>query len=1028
MRNLLILLCLVGMTFPLRAETVPDTLDYPGKAVAGLVGNGAYLVRTLPASFTAVRGAELEGRLLIRTSGGTLDPATLAWHSTFFPGGVVYSAPLAGGEMRILYGVLPASGYTVCIETPKGATAEIETRSLRPWVRRALPAGRTKGKTVVFYSEKEGETPASPEAMQQALYEPYTRGLVLESPDTLLNKAVVFSQYLLDLSDNGRIMLCELFRWLDIWARDLGSGLLPGALATGREVMARRSLTYDLERYAEMEPSDCKNSNDPSQGGTASGIGWTARSIWKYYLYSGDKETLRRDADIIRPWVAHWIQRDYDGDGLIIDVTEFMDHMIMMLTTNGVTTLAANAMYAGLLHNFSLIEQELGHGEAAAQLRALYGRTRQAIQNTYWNEEQGYFNNMMLWQTVSRRSSQASQSMLLKIGATDEVRARRTLDYLKRTNWTPYGSITIVPCMNHVGLQNDQNMKIWPWWNLWEAEARFRYDDKAGGYRLLRNAASTIRDEKYPGLLEETLDLEGKTYGGNAFPTGAGNLLDVVTKDLLGVEPLAPGWRQVKVVPAVPDTWKNYACTLPSPGGKIRLTAREGKLTVEVADSSIEVVCTTPEAIVKGARKQIYQRPVEEIPVCRTVEKKAVPPLKEGKTVLFYDPVFHAGHSDLRGGRSDLPGGRSDFSLETIDVRQLGDLDAGRYAHVIVPASRLPLYTTEGKSVRRSIERFVAAGGTLVLYGAVTNAKCDEDGAGILGEQGGLIDWYQWLPARRKCYFASGRTDTLPGRGRLRYTASATLPAGFEGQPLYLEIGSLLGLDSVYINGRLVGSYGDMAPRMKQEYPTRTRYPHNHTYKRLSRMYVIEPGDPAYGAFRFGQPNELTIRISEDGLREGLTARNRPNIGVPAERYAWQAVDEDLPDMGFDFPKRKGVNYWGKEQFFNSWSTQNGLFGFAVEGRGVAFADSVRFAGLSDAGVSVQAAYTDFALFEPWLFEAVAYTTTSQGLLYPMEQERYPCIARIVDSRRGGGFLIVAPGVAESALGKEVLGRLGIGR
>lgn len=1027
MKNLLILLCLLGSTFFLRAEAVSDTLYYPGKALAGLVGNGAYLVRTLPASFTAVRGAELGGTLLIRTKTGTLDPATLGWHSSFFPGGVAYSAALAGGEIRILYGVLPASGYTVCIETPKGTAAEIETRSSQSWVRRELPAARTNGKTVVFYSEKEGETPASPEAMQQALYEPYTRGLILESPDTLLNKAVVFSQYLLDLSDNGQIMLCELFRWLDIWARDLGSGLLPGALASGREAMARRSLTYDLERYAEMEPSDCKNSNDPSQGGTASGIGWTARSIWKYYLYSGDKETLRRDAEIIRPWVAHWIQRDYDGDGLIIDVTEFMDHMIMMLTTNGVTTLAANAMYAGLLYNFSLIEGELGHGEAAAHLQTLYARTRQAIQHTYWNEEEGYFNNMMLWQTVSRRSSQASQSMLLKIGATDEVRARKTLDYLKRTNWTPYGSITIVPRMNHVGLQNDQNMKVWPWWNLWEAEARFRYDDKAGGYRLLRNAASTIRDEKYPGLLEETLDLEGKTYGGNAFPTGAGNLLDVVTKDLLGVEPLAPGWRQVKVMPAVPDTWKNYACTLPSPGGKIRLTTREGKLTVEVDDSSIEVVYTAPETVVKGARKQIYVHPTEEIPAYRTVEKKPVPALKEGKTVLFYDPIFHAGRPDLHGGRSDLPAGMSDLSLETIDVRQLGDLDAVRYAHVIVPASRLPLYTTEGKSVRRSIERFVAAGGTLVLYGAAANAKCDEDGAGILGEQGGLIDWYQWLPARRKCYFASGRTDTLPGRGRLRYAASVTLPAGFEGQPLYLEIGSLLGLDSVYINGRLVGRYSDMAPRMKQEYPTRTRYPHNHTYKRVSRMYVIEPGDPAYDAFRFGQPNELTIRISEDGLGEGLTVRNRPNIGVPAQGYAWQAVDEDLPDMGFDFPKRKGVNYWGKEQFFNSWSTQNGLFGFTVEGRGVTFADSVRFAGLSDAGVSVQAAYTDFALFEPWLFEAVAYTTTSQRLLYPMEQERYPCIARIVDSRRGGGFLIVAPAVAESTLGKEMLGRLGIG-
>lgn len=1009
MKILLMIFCLLAPVFSLGGRATVDTLSYPGQALAGLVGNGAYLVRTLPASFEAVRGAAWKGELRLRTQSGPVDTGSLYWHSIFFPGGVLYQAAVAADTIRILYGVLPESGYTVGVETSSGMEAGIHLFSSGPaWVR--TPVSGKGAKTTLFYAEKTGEMPPSLPAMQRALYAPYTRQLVLESPDTLLNKAVVFSQYLLDLSDNGRIMLCELFRWLDIWARDLGSGLLPGALASGREEMARRSLQYDLDRYAAMDPSDCKNSNDPSQGGTASGIGWTARSIWKYYLYSGDRALLKRDADIIRPWVAHWIRRDYDGDGLLVDVTEFMDHMIMMLTTNGVTTLAANAMYAGLLHNFSLIENELGNREAADRLHALYMRTRDALNTTYWNEEEGYFHNMMLWQTVSRRSSQASQSMLLKIGATDEARARQTLDYLKRNNWNPYGSITIVPRMNHVSLANDQNMKVWPWWNLWEAEARFRYGDQAGGYRLLQNAAATIREEKYPGLLEETLDLNGKTYGGNAFPTGAGNLLDVVTKDLLGVEPLEAGWKQVKVVPAVPPEWTDYRCTLPSPGGTIRLTCRGGELTVEVADPAIQMVYTAPETRVRGARKQIHKASVEATPLYRQPKKRAVPPLPEGKTVVFYDPAFHSVSPQL--------------PWETIDVGRLARLDRAEYAHVVVPGSRLPLYTPEGESIRHSIERFVSQGGTLVLYGARANAKCDDDGAGILGEQGGLIDWYQWLPARRKYDFEPGQTDTLAGKGNLVYRAAGQLPDSCRGKPLYLEIGPLVGLDSVFVNGVLAGHYGDMAPRMKQEYPTRTRYPHRHTYKRVSRMYVVLPEDSAYRAFRFGGRNELTIRISHDALGEGLTGWNRPNIGIPAAAYAWQAVDEDVPDMGFEFPKRKGVNYWGKEQFFNSWSTRNGLFGFAVEGRGVEFADTLRFAGLADPALGVEAAYTDFALFDPWLFEPLAYTVTSQGLLYPMRQERYPCIVRIVDSRSGGGFIVLPPSVAAKALGKEVLERL----
>ncbi|MCC8144192.1 MAG: hypothetical protein LUD02_09505 [Tannerellaceae bacterium] len=162
-------------------------------------------------------------------------------------------------------------------------------------------------------------------------------------------------------------MLCELFRWLDIWARDLGSGLLPGGLATGRAGMARMSLEYDLERYRLMSPAYCKNSNDPSQGGTAAEIGWTARSSWNYYLYCGDKNKLRKDAEVLRPWVHHWISRDYDEDGLIIDVTEFMDHMLMMVTTNGVSTLATNAMYSAMLTYFAKIENELGNKKRGTQ-------------------------------------------------------------------------------------------------------------------------------------------------------------------------------------------------------------------------------------------------------------------------------------------------------------------------------------------------------------------------------------------------------------------------------------------------------------------------------------------------------------------------------------------------------------------------------------------------------------------------------------------------------------------------------------
>lgn len=989
-------------------QNIPS-LDYPGEDIAGLVGNGKYLIRTQAVSFTAVRGLSMEGTVRFLSGQGQTELKGLTWNSTFFPGGVEYTAPVTGGQLRVLYGVSQRNGYTLCVENPGNVTPLLQGNAANALYTKKL---ESNGKTLTFYTEKEASAPVSYEEIKQLFYVPYTQQLVLQSPDTILNKAVLFSQYLLDLSDNGQIMLCELFRWLDIWARDLGSGLLPGGLATGRPEMARKSLVYDLQRYARMNPEDCKNSNDPSQGGTSSGIGWTARSIWKYYMYSGDREQLARDAAIIRPWVKHWTERDYNGDGLIIDVTEFMDHMIMMLTTNGVTTLAANAMYAGLLYNFSLIENELGNTEASIQSRKLYDRTVHAINTTYWNEEKGYFNNMKLWDIVSQRSSQASQSQLLKIGATDPVRTRQTLDFLKRNNWNEYGSITIVPRMNHVSLKNDQNMKIWPWWNLWEAEARFHCDDKEGGYHLLQLAAGTIRDKKYPGLLEETLDLDGRAYGGNAFPTGAGNLLDVTVKDLLGVEPLKAGWEVVKIVPSVPESWSDYTCTLPSPGGTIHLSCVNHQITVEVNDPRIKAIQTTPEAIVKGATKQVYKKPLPAPIEYHKPIKKEIPTLDNGKTVLFHDPAFHTERPTLQ--------------IATIDVQQLAALDTSRCRKLVVTGSRLPLFTPEGKSIRKAIEHFVAQGGTVVLYGATTNAKCNEDGAGILGEQGGLIDWYQYLPVRNKQVLNGWQKESNPESHSLVYTIRFTLNKGFAGKPLHVEIGQLLGLDSVYVNGVLVGQYADMAPLMKQEYPTNTDYPHSHTYKRVSRLYTIVPENKAYQTFRFGEENTLTIRISQDALMEGLTEKNTPSIGIQTDQKAWQPIDEDIPGLAFAHPKRKGVNYWGKEQFFNSWSTKNGLFGFSVQGQGIRFADETRFPGLADSTLEVATAYTDFALFTPWLFEPIAYTTTNERLLYPMEQERYPCVARIVNSETKGGYIVITPAVVNRPIGEKILTMIGV--
>ncbi|WP_165021648.1 hypothetical protein [Dysgonomonas sp. ZJ279] len=991
------------------------SLRYIGKAPTSLIGDGKYIVKTTPERFIAAKDLKLDGSLHFLKGREELLPTSTLWNSTFFPGGASYDIRIGRDSVHVMYGVLPATGFTICVKSPVNIKTQLELKNSIPLYKKEIHNG---GTSYTFFTQNENfDSVESYEAMNTLLQEIYTQQLVLKSPNTTLNKSVAFSQFLLDLGYNGEIMLCELFRWQDIWARDLGSGMLPGGLVSGRAKMARQSLDYDLNRYALMSPQDCKNSNDPSQGGTSSEIGWTARSSWNYYLHSGNIQTLKKDADIIRPWINHWITRDYDEDGLITDVTEFMDHMIMMLTTNGVSTLATNAMYACALDYFSKIETEIGNKKEAARLQKLYTRTVDAINTVYWNKEKEYFNSMTLWDIVSESSSQTFQSILLKMHATDDVRAKKTLDYLKKNNWCDYGSITIVPRMNHVGLENDQNVKVWPWWNLWEVEARFRCNDKEGAYKLLDLAASTIEDEKYPGLIEETLDTDGTSIGGNVFITAAGNLLEVVVKDLMGVETLAPGWTEVKVVPAVPADWKDYECKIPTPNGNMLLNCKNGKLTVTVKDTSIKYVHVDKldDVNVIGANKKQYVKPVINERTYSAVSKITVPQLREGKTAIFYDPEFHSVKPELE--------------LDAINVESLANMAGSSYNKLIIQGNSLPLYTKSGNNIKRALEAYVNKGGTVVFYGATVNPKSDEDGAGILGEQGGIVDWYQYLPAKDRQYlkdwlFTPHVNNTYPNQKNGNYTSEFTLNSAFKGKDIYIELGALVGLDSVFINNTYVANYRDMEQFIKQEYPTNTDYPDSHRYKMLSRMYVVKAGSDAYNALKFGSSNIIDVKLYDDGMDFGFSESNSPNVSIQTTANEWQATDDALPNIGLTHPKRKGVNYWGSEQFFNSWSTKNGLFGFEIEGSGIDFCDGTVLEGLSSEAFPVNTTYTDFALFKPWTFEVLAYTNTKQNLLYPMTTERYPCIVRIVDTKTKGGYILITPSVINRPIGEEILKKL----
>jgi len=1034
-RQLLIcIIFLMCVSSAMAADVMDLAISYSDKAPAGLVGNGKIIARVTSGGFEFIKAKEkIAGKFIFKKHDKKIESGPTSKSSVFVPGAVLYKLGFKDGNIEVLHGGIKDAAYIAAFKLGKDFDVQIDLSGKGQLYRQEREVG---GGKIIIYSTSKDFGVYSFERLLAMVQEPYKKGLSLKSPSKNLNRAVAFSKFLLELGYDGNLMVCEIFRWRDIWARDLGSGLLPGALVSGQIQAGVKSLDYDLGRYSLCQPQDSKNSNDASQGGTATGVAWTANSIWQYYLYSGDKDYLYNAAKIIRPWVAHWGKKDYNEDGLIMDATEFMDHMVMMLSTNGVMTLAANSMYASMFSYFSKIENELGNTAEGDRLYKLYLRTDSAINEKYWDEEKGYYYNLLLWDLPDKRSSQASQAMYLKVNAAKSDRAKRTLDYLNEHNLRKAGSVTITPAMLHVSMDNDQNVKIWPWWNLWQSQAHYMYGDPDDGYRLLDLAAGTILVDKYPGLIEENLTEMGQTYGGNAFVTAAGNLLAVVVQDMLGVKVVKAGFKEIAITPKVPATWKNYSATIPTINGYITVNYNDGKLKVDVRDNTIEKIYVDSDTIVTGCEWAIAVDETADIEYPKIKPLKA-PKLIEKKAAVFYQPGIPAEHL-------------KNLEYPKVKVADLSTINQSDYDAIIVTRNALPLESSQGQDIKKVLEEFWARGKSVIFYGASVNKKTAVESAGLLGEFCGIIDWYQYLPQREK----SGITDVkfsleYPGnpgwnkvvfddsrwtqlaklhqppeykKGPGRFRAKVTLPKEFENKIITFEMGGIFDSERIYINGVEVADTSQL--KVEIPYKSSTDYRQVNQYRGVSRMYYIKPGTPGYQAIKFGKENTIAIEVYARFGPGVMDSDIIANFGIFKAEKAWQGTDPFVPDTPFSSPTRRGVNYWGNQQFFNSWDTKKGMFGFKIEGKGVEFVKDSPLGEIEDLDIEVESCYTDFAVFKPWLYQPLAFTRTDQKLLYPDNGQRYPCAARLVNMETGGEIILIAPALAKKPAGKQILEKL----
>ncbi len=1028
LRTMWAVLGVVAMTSGAASAADRWTIEYPHTTPEGLVGNGHSVVRVRPDGIDFHSGGDAHATFRLAIGDSVVALASPDAHATFFPGGVTYALTVRGVAVELTHGAFADVPWFMCAHV-RGAKAPVAlvieatgTPALSAGGRVAIPC--TKGAGAIAIAAGAAAPVADAAALRATLEAPYRTGLVLETPDAALDRAVPFSRALLDVGFDGRMHVCEIFRWRDVWSRDLGSGLVPGAMASGRFGAARTTIDYDLGRHAKADPLGLKVTQDPSQGGSAEGVAWLTRAVWRDYLLTGDREKLGAAARTLEPWVQAWLARDTDGRGLIVDVTEWMDHSRFFLFPDGARTLYSNALFAGLLRRFATIEETLGNPDAAGRYREDARRFDHGINTHLWNDAKGQYDNLTLWGRRDERTCSGENALAVLEGVASEARARRAMATVRAVDWRPAGSTTLYPPMTHVPEYIDHNYKVWPWWNAVEARARFRLDDRDAGVWLLDRCAATLEDVPYPGMMEELVSNDGKPEGGNAFLTAAGSYLDAIVEGLLGVEVVAPGCARLRVDPRTPLEWNDWRATVPLPQGELVLAMQAGVLHVRVTDPRVREIEVPEGAVVEGAAKVALAPRPFPAPADAPAPALAPPAAPHARRALVLA-------ADGLPAPSIAPPAAPRVAATALDA-----IASPKTTALIVPGNAVPRKLGD-TDVADALARFLDRGGSLVFWGATMTDR------GTMGEHGGVIEWWEQRPVvdgdaignwrfRRSADAASIAPENEQGfrEGWMNasvdesawtpiavpstwekalgtdfdgwgwYRAHFKLSANAKGRVVVLDLGRIDDDDWTFVNGVAVG--------------------HDRDWQAI-RHYRIRPGDAAYATLAWGGANTLAVQVRDTGGGGGLWA-DTARAGIETSALAWSPLDPKSGEVA-PAPVRHGVVSWGPGgRFFNSWETSRGAFGFAIEGRGVEFSGPL--AGLPALDVDAREAFTDFATSQPWRFQPLAFTTTQRRILVPDLGERYPCAARLVNEVSGGEIVLVPASIARTDAAPRVLDAL----
>jgi len=301
-------------------------------------------------------------------------------------------------------------------------------------------------------------------------------------------------------------------------------------------------------------------------------VTWFVHNEYEHWLYTGDRGYLRDNWTALTRAVA-WLEsvRAQDPKGLIgFGAVGSCGHY--GYSDCGHETYV-NALYARNLAEMAKLAKVLGESSGDAYA-ARSSELTAAINDQLWDDSVGAYR---LSREIPNAYPQDANAIAVLAGIASPSRARRALAYLRKHDWSTYGSLTVSTDTPNSAISPSYE----PLPSGFEAEARLSDDsalqqltgeqllDRYWGYQLSQDPGSTFWEKVNTGGDPTIGQFTSLAHGWASAPTIA------LTNQVLGVTPTTGGYATFAIVPHPGDlTWGQGR--VPTPHGAITASWRSG--------------------------------------------------------------------------------------------------------------------------------------------------------------------------------------------------------------------------------------------------------------------------------------------------------------------------------------------------------------------------------------------------------------------------------------------------------------------